>query len=210
LGSSVPGSSAPGGQLWNHNIHYFGLVEKIARRRPRANAIDVGTGDGMLAARLHAFIPTVVGLDSSRHQVDVSAERYAAPPGLSFQHGDLLDATVEGAPFDFVVCSATIHHMDLALRLDRLRELTAPGGTLVVIGLGRKSTPGERVLAFASLFVSRFMRARHGWYDHGAPMEEPHQTYSEIERTAAHILPGADFRRRLYWRYSIVWNKPAN
>jgi 2-polyprenyl-3-methyl-5-hydroxy-6-metoxy-1,4-benzoquinol methylase len=203
-------SSAPRGRLWNHNIHYFGLVEKIARRRPRANAIDVGTGDGMLAARLHEFIPTVVGLDSSRHQVDVSAERYAAPPGLRFQHGDLLDATVEGAPFDFVVCSATIHHMNLADGLTRLRALTAPGGTLVVIGLGRKSTPTERLLAFASLFVSRFMRARHGWYDHGAPMEEPHQTYGEIEKTAREILPGARFRRRLYWRYSLVWTNSPN
>jgi len=201
-------SSVIGRKPWNHNIHYFALIEKVARRRVRVTAIDVGTGDGMLAAQLHAFIPLVIGLDSSEHQVRVSADRFGGSPGLEFRFGDLRDASVPEAPFDFVACSATIHHLDLATGLGRLRDLTAPGGTLVVIGLGRKATPGERALAFASLFVSRMMRARHGWYDHGAPMEEPHQAYGDIERTVREVLPGARFRRRLYWRYSIVWDRP--
>jgi ubiquinone/menaquinone biosynthesis C-methylase UbiE len=201
--------SITGGKPWNHNIHYFSLIEKVARRKARANAIDVGTGDGMLADRLHAFIPVVIGLDSSKHQVEVSAARYGDSPGLAFRLGDLLDIELDEAPFDFVVCSATIHHMDLGSGLERLTDLTAPGGTLVVIGLGKKFTLAERALAFTSLFVSRLMRARHGWYDHGAPMEEPHQSYGDIERTALAILPGARFRRRLYWRYSLVWDKPT-
>jgi ubiquinone/menaquinone biosynthesis C-methylase UbiE len=204
------GSGATAPRLWNHNIHYFSFIEKIARKKPRASAIDVGTGDGMLAARLHAFIPSVVGLDSSQHQVDVATERYGGPSGLSFEFGDVTDLPSRGETYDLVVCSAAIHHMDLTTALERFRDLTKPGGTIVIVGLGRKSTPVERLLSLISLFASRLMRARLGWYDHGAPMEEPHQTYVEIEKVALALLPGARFRRLLYWRYSLVWDKPAN
>ena len=84
----------------------------------------------MLADRLAAFIPNVIGLDSVAVQVDAAADRYPSQ-GLRFELGDVLTTRVAGEPFDFVVCSAAIHHMVLGEALTRLRALTAPGGTLV-------------------------------------------------------------------------------
>jgi SAM-dependent methyltransferase len=194
---------------WNHNIAYFPFIEKVAKTRPRRSALDVGTGDGMLAARLAASIPVVVGLDLHREQVVGAAATYPDHAGLRFEVGDVLTARVPGEPFDFVACSATIHHVDLPAGLARLRDLTAPGGTLVIVGLAKNSTPVDWILSGLSVPPARIARAGRGWHEHGAPKRDPRDTWSEVRAAVSAILPGAEFRRRLYWRYSAVWEKPA-
>ncbi|MGV8886207.1 MAG: class I SAM-dependent methyltransferase [Microbacteriaceae bacterium] len=195
---------------WNHNIHYFPFVEREAGRSTRRNALDVGTGDGMLAARLARHIPAVIGLDLDARQVAASTERYGNITGLSFVHGDVLDVSLDDAPFDFVVCSATIHHLPLDAALSRLAHLTAPGGTLVVVGLARDATVADRILGIMSIVMSRIARTRRGWYDHGAPMNDPTDTWNDVRATATASLSGVHYRRRLYWRYTLVWNKPIS
>ena len=37
----------------------------------------------------------------------------------------------------------------------------------------------------------------------------PERSYGEIRALARRVLPGARFRHRLLWRYSITWTKPA-
>jgi hypothetical protein len=36
------------------------------------------------------------------------------------------------------------------------------------------------------------------------------ETYAGMRRIARAVLPGARFRRRLLWRYSLLWAKPAS
>jgi len=194
---------------WNHNIAYFPFIERVARSHARRSALDVGTGDGMLAARLATFIPVVVGLDLHREQVDDASAKHPDVPGLRFAIGDALTVTIPEAPFDFVVCSATLHHMDLTAGLERLSELTAPGGTLVIVGLARNSSVTDWILSGLSVLPVRIARAGRGWHEHGAPKRDPSETWAQIYSAIATSLPGAVFRRRLYWRYSVVWNKPA-
>ena len=162
----------------------------------------------MLAARLAAFIPLVVGLDLHQAQVDAAASSYPAVPSLRFEVGDVLKCALADAPFDFVVCSATLHHVDLHSGLDRLAELTAPGGTLVIVGLATNSTAFDWLLEIFRLIPVRLARARHGWHDHGAPKLDARNTWSEVHQAVRSALPGATFRRRLYWRYSVVWERP--
>lgn len=195
---------------WNHNIHYFPFVERVAAQKTRRNALDVGPGDGMLAARLARSIPSVTGLDLDPRQVVLSRAAHGAVPGLVFEQGDVLDTTPGGAPFDLVTCSATIHHLPLDAALARLAELTAPGGTLVVVGLARDASSADLALSGVSVIVSRVARAVRGWYDHGAPMEDPTDSWATVRSTAQRVLPGVTYRRRLYWRYTLVWMKPVS
>ena len=201
-------AGAARGDPWNHNIAYFPFIEAVANERPRRAALDVGTGDGMLAARLAASIPLVVGLDLHQEQVDGAAATYADRVGLRFQVGDMLTSAIAGEPFDFVGCSATIHHVDLRSGLTRLRDLTAPGGTLVIIGLANNSTALDWMLGALSILPARIARARRGWHEHGAPTRDPQESFGEVRAAVAVILPAARFRRRLYWRYTVVWNRP--
>ena len=202
---------APGEPVepWNHNIAYFPFIERVAQSRARRSALDVGAGDGMLAARLATFIPLVVGLDLHQEQVEGAALEFPDVSGLRFVVGDALTVTLPEAPFDFVVCSATLHHMGLDAGIARLAELTAPGGTLVIVGLARNDSVTDWILGGLSVLPVRIARVGRGWHEHGAPKRDPSQTWAEVYAAVQTSLPGAVFRRRLYWRYSVVWNKPA-
>jgi len=194
---------------WNHNIAYFPFILREAAEKPRRNALDVGPGDGVLAAHLAALVPSVTGLDLDQAQVDAATDAYGAVPGLEFRQGNLLDTTPPGAPFDVVTISATIHHLELEPALERLKELIAPGGTLVIVGLAIDSTFGDFLFTAATAPIVRLTRAMLGWYDHGAPMEDPRDSWSRVRTVSRDILPGSVFKRRLYLRYTLVWNKPA-
>jgi hypothetical protein len=196
------------GEPWNHNIAYFPLIEREAAARPRHSALDVGTGDGMLAARLSASIPVVVGLDLHQEQVDDASTHYRSAPGLRFAAGDVLTVALPEAPFDFVACSATLHHVALVPGLTRLVELTAPGGTLVIVGLARNESLADWILGALSILPVRIARAGRGWHEHGAPKRDPEESFREVRTAVAAALPGSVFRRRLYWRYSVVWDRP--
>jgi 2-polyprenyl-3-methyl-5-hydroxy-6-metoxy-1,4-benzoquinol methylase len=194
---------------WNHNIAYFPFIEKAARSQVRRSAVDVGTGDGMLAARLAEFIPVVVGLDLNAEQSARAASAHPSSAGLRFATGDVLTTRLPEEPFDFVVCSATLHHLELVPALRRLHELTAPGGTLVIVGLATNSSVLDWIIAAASAVPVRLARIGRRWHDHGAPRQDPRESWTDI-RTAVHAeLPGSEWRRRLYWRFSVVWNRPS-
>jgi SAM-dependent methyltransferase len=194
---------------WSHNIAYFPFIVKVAKRKPRRSAIDVGTANGMLAAQLAEFIPVVVGLDAHQEQVSEAAAAHPLPTGLRFEFGDVLDTHLEDEPYDFVACSATLHHMDARAGLARLRELTAPGGTLVVVGLAFDTTGWDRLVHVATRVPIRLARARNGWFNHGGPVANATESWTDMRRFVHEVLPGATFRKRLYWRYSVVWERPA-
>jgi ubiquinone/menaquinone biosynthesis C-methylase UbiE len=192
---------------WSHNIAYFPFIAKVAGRKPRHSAIDVGTANGMLAAKLAVFIPSVLGLDAHAEQVTEATAAHPDVPGLRFEHGNVLNTRLSDEPYDFVACSATLHHMDTTAGLERLRELTAPGGTLVIVGLAFDSTGWDRLIHFATRIPIRVARALRGWYNHGGPVANASESWADMRRLVRATLPGATFRRRLYWRYSVVWDR---
>jgi 2-polyprenyl-3-methyl-5-hydroxy-6-metoxy-1,4-benzoquinol methylase len=194
---------------WSHNIAYFPFIVNVARKRTRRSAIDVGTANGMLAAELARYIPTVVGLDAHAEQVESARAAHPDVVGLRFEQGDVLTTHLSDEPYDFVACSATLHHMDTAAGLARLRELTAPGGTLVIVGLAFDSTTWDRIVHAATRVPIRLARVSHGWYQHGGPVANAKESWSDIRSAVAAALPGAVFRKRLYWRYSVVWERPT-
>ncbi|MGW7788796.1 hypothetical protein ACWGKX_14810, partial [Streptomyces tricolor] len=42
-----------------------------------------------------------------------------------------------------------------------------------------------------------------------ARTRDPEMTFAEISRAARRLLPGARLRRRLFWRYTLLWRVPA-
>ncbi|HEY5518054.1 MAG TPA: class I SAM-dependent methyltransferase, partial [Cellulomonas sp.] len=141
---------------WNHNTHFHPLV--LRGLRPGATALDVGSGEGLLTRRmLAAGAGHVTGLDASGPMVELARALSVGEPrsaDLDYVVADVLDATHVGT-FDLVACVATLHHLGLDRGLERLRELTAPGGRLVVVGLARPSTPLDRALSAWSVPANR-------------------------------------------------------
>lgn len=192
---------------WNHNLHYHPLV--LAAVPPHARtALDVGTGDGLLAADLHRRVPHVVGLDLD---ADVLGRARAAVPTVAWVRGDVRAAPFPAASFDVVASVATLHHLpDLADGLRRLSALVAPGGALVAVGLARSTGLRDVPWEVAGVVQHQVLRRTRGYWEHTAPTAwPPPHTYDEVRATAREVLPGVRWRRLPLWRYALVWRRPA-
>jgi hypothetical protein len=78
-----------------------------------------------------------------------------------------------------------------------------------VVGLARVGTPADAALSAAAVPVAMVADRARGHWEHGAPMRDPEHSYGDVRSAARTILPGVQWRRRLYWRYSLVWQAPA-
>ncbi|BBX38157.1 type 11 methyltransferase [Mycolicibacterium mageritense DSM 44476 = CIP 104973] len=191
---------------WNHNTHYYDIA--LAAAPPTARtALDVGTGDGLLAVRLAEKIPEVTGIDSDA--ASIARAQSSTDANITWLTGDALTYDLPEAHFDLVATVATVHHFpDLVAGLQRLADLTAPGGALVVIGCARSSTVHDYAYELIGAVQHQILSRTRGFWQHNAPvqMQFPH-TYAEVRRIAATVLPGMTWRRLPLWRYAITWHK---
>ena len=159
---------------WNHNTHYYGIVLDATPPAART-ALDVGTGDGLLAARLAEKIPEVTGIDSDADIINLAQSSTSA--GVTWITGDALTFALPEAHHDLVAAVATVHHFpDLAAGLQRLADLTAPGGALVVIGCARSSTLPDYTFDAVGVVRHQVLSRTRGYWQHNAPvkMQFPH------------------------------------
>jgi SAM-dependent methyltransferase len=196
---------------WNHNIEYFPVVLDALPTGAR-RVLDVGCGEGILCRRLAATVPTVVGLDVDPASLEAARRQGGGP---TYVLGDLLAPPFEPESFDLVAAVTALHHMGTARGLLAMRDLVRPGGTVAAVGVARPRFPTDLPREVAAAVGTRAYQlanwgcGRRLWGTPAPtvwpPDEDFPQTRQEIERT----LPGARFRRRLLWRWSATWTKPA-
>ncbi|SNT40282.1 class I SAM-dependent methyltransferase [Rhodococcoides kyotonense] len=195
------------GVRWNNNIHYHRLILDAVPTGART-ALDVGTGNGLLATDLRAVVPNVTGLDVD---ADVLGHARSENDSVTWIQGDVLYHPFSPAMFDVVASVATVHHLpDLDQTFTKFAELTAPGGVVAVVGLARSSTPIDVLHDLAGVVEHRRCTRRFGFWEHSAPMVwPPPHTYADVRRSAGRVLPGARWSRLSLWRYALIWNKPS-
>ncbi len=189
---------------WNHNIHYHSVVLATVPD-DASDALDVGCGEGLLTRRLRQQVRRVVGID--RDEPSLALARTQSQEDVTYVLGDFMTYPFEPETFDFVGSVASLHHMDIGPALERMRSLLRPGGTLAVIGLAR-SGPRDVPFDLAGHVLNRYLkRSRKEWEDSAPRVWPAPLTYGQSRRVAGSVLPGASYRRRLLWRYSLVWRK---
>ncbi|HZU72183.1 MAG TPA: class I SAM-dependent methyltransferase [Acidimicrobiales bacterium] len=194
-------------ERWNHNIAYHRIVFASVPAGA-VRALDVGCGEGILARRLRRVVPQVVGLDHDGEALAL-ARAQAVPAGVSYVQGDIRHPPFPPGSFDLVASVAVIHHLYEEEALARMAELLRPGGTLVVVGLARSRRPSDLLIDVAAVLDHRVVHAgRPVWQSPAPVLWPPPSSYSQVARISARVLPGRRFRRRLLWRYSLVWERP--
>ena len=200
---------------WNHNTHYHSfLLNAIPRCR---NALEIGCGTGAFSRLLARRADHVLALDLSPQMIRLAQERSKQFPNIAFQVADILTWGWPAEPFDCVVTIATLHHLPLEVSLLKMAQALKVGGVLVVLDLfaGRGlpdlltsaiALPSDLVMRLIQNGRMRESRAvREAWAAHGR--HEHYQTLAHIRQICARILPGAQVRKHLFWRYSIIWKK---
>ena len=194
-------------KFWNANIHYHFLV-LASLPADATRVLDVGCGDGILAAELaDAGIPHVVGLDVDQPVLHRARARHAGK-AVEWMQGNVLDVAFESGSFDAVVSVASLHHMDAAEALACFARLTKPGGTVAIVGLAANAW-SDVPLAAVGLILRLVLGVVRGQWNHSAPTcWPPPLTYGEMKALSARVLPDVRYERHWLGRYSLVWRKP--
>ena len=196
---------------WNHNVAFHRRIVMDAARRG-GGALDVGCGDGLLLAHLATVCRCVVGLDPDVQVVARARRRLEQNPQAEVLLDDVMDPDLPQriGTFETVSCVATLHHLPLEPAMARLSELVAPGGRLIVVGLAANGSLWDWVLSALAVLPLRVVGTpRRETPDIGVVTRPPRQTLAEIRAAASRMLPGATIRRRFYYRYTLIWDRPA-
>jgi 2-polyprenyl-3-methyl-5-hydroxy-6-metoxy-1,4-benzoquinol methylase len=191
---------------YNHNEHYRGL---LLRQMPIHcdSALDIGCGDGALCRLVAQRCSLVVGIDVDSPIIGLARDRTTSP-SIEYIEGDFLTHQFGEARFDFVSAVASIHHMSLAVALEKASDMLRPGGVLAVLGVFREGRAADLPYAAAAVPINAYLAARRGWSDPGAPIKPPEMTWPEIRAAARDLLPNVRMRRLLLWRYLLTWRHP--
>lgn len=206
---------------WTHNNHYHGF---LLRQVPAncSNALEIGCGTGTFSRRLAERSQHVIALDLSSEMIRVARARSEPFQNIEYRCADVMAGDLPGRGFDCVATIATLHHLPLGEVLLKLKYSVKPGGVLLVIDLFEPernllTLDGLRdwLVNVAAMGVSGGLRLIHNgrlkqpkkvraaWEEHGKTDSYP--TMQEVRALCAEILPGAQIRQHLLWRYSIVW-----
>jgi 2-polyprenyl-3-methyl-5-hydroxy-6-metoxy-1,4-benzoquinol methylase len=198
-------------QYWNHNTAFH--EELVADAKIRGGRVlDIGCGDGLLLQRLAPFAQHVSGIDPDIKAIERAHVRLAAVSNVSLINGDFLAMPVPSQEelYSTVICVTTVHHMELRSALSKMSQVLAPGGRLLIVGIAADKSVMDIVISGLSVLPIRIMDRYHGGMQDppGVRIAAPQESLSEIRKTALEVLPGAIIRRRFYFRYLIVWDKP--
>jgi len=174
--------------------------------QPCESALDVGCGDGVLLPKLAQRAKQVTGIDVSPDMISRAREN-ADRVNVRCVVGDFLSYPLPAGGCDFIVAAAVLHHMPLEPALIRCAELLGHGGVLAVVGLARNTSVFDYVLSAAAVPAIQITHLKRGFWESPAPKRDPEMSFTQIRTVAARILPGMDMRRRLYYRYTILWRK---
>jgi SAM-dependent methyltransferase len=205
---------------WNHNEHFHDWILRHLPARRRV-ALDVGCGTGVLAGKLADHFTRVTGIDADAGMAAAAGARLAQNPRVTIRRCDFeqfASAAGDGEA-DLITMVAVLHHLDLDDTLARIPRLLAPGGRLLVVGHARVSSLPDLAVELISAGANPVMglikhpRPARPAEGHAAgqpvmPVRDPATTLAEIAAAASTHLPGATPRRRLFFRYTLRWDKP--
>jgi SAM-dependent methyltransferase len=202
----------------NHNdLYHDALLRELPARI--GAALDIGCGTGRFTRQLAERADSVLGLDLSPEMLRLARARCAGLDHVAFAERDVMQWDLPRAHFDAIASIATLHHLPLAPALERLRDALAPGGTLLVLDIYHAVTPADYAVCALAVPVAHALHlakagalrpppeARAAWEAHGRT--DRYLSLRQVRAACAEAgLDGAVVRRRLLFRYSLVWRKP--
>ncbi|MDL5056245.1 class I SAM-dependent methyltransferase [Geitlerinema calcuttense] len=203
---------------WDHNSHYHPfLLKQLPANCP--NVLEVGCGGGEFSRLLAQRAESVTAIDLSPTMIERAKQNSLTYPHLHFQVADILEWEIPDEQFDAIASIATVHHIPLETLLPRLKAALKPGGKLLILDLVENAQLQDFLLDFVAVplnWILQFWYNRRFrptpeaialWREHIRTDE--YLTLSQAKQLYSQYLEGAIVRRHLFWRYSMVWQKPS-
>ena len=203
----------------DHNQQYLDfLLQQLPQ--PCTSALEIGCGTGTFSRLLAQRAEHVVALDFSPNMIRLAEMRSQNFTNIEFRCQDATTWEFPVEKFDCVASIATLHHLPMKDMLVKMKKALKPRGTLLVLDLFEMDGALDMLTGAIALPVSMCLRlfktgrlrarreVREAWAEHGR--HDFYLTMSELRELCEEVLPAAEVRKHLLWRYSIVWKKPGN
>jgi SAM-dependent methyltransferase len=105
------------------------LIERGAKLGPNVHVLEIGCGTGIFTEMFSQTGAQIVAVDISPDLLKKAYVRNLPKDTVRFMEKRFEDCDVDG-PFDAVVGSSILHHLELEKALQRIYELLKPGGVI--------------------------------------------------------------------------------
>lgn len=137
------------------------LIAKEAGLGPGVRTLEVGCGTGLFTEYFARTGAIIVAVDISSDLLERARARGLPPGRVRFLEKRFEECDVEG-PFDAVIGSSVLHHLDLQDALRKIRALLTPGGTISF---------AEPNMLNPQIFVERKLTFLRPWLSYVSPDE---------------------------------------
>ncbi len=105
------------------------LISEGARLGPGVRCLEIGCGTGLFTERFAASGAHIVAVDISSELLEIARKRGLDPERVELIQKPFEACDVDG-PFDAVIGSSILHHLDMAPAVKKIRDLLKPGGVM--------------------------------------------------------------------------------
>ena len=157
----------------------------------------------------------VIAVDFAEKMIDY-AKNNNSRKNISYICADILDCNFSGVTFDVIISVATVHHLPDNWIFDFAKKKLNTGGRLIILDIPRADCIAEKIYwslaVIPNFFVNSIKNRRFfqsdklseiAWSNHGK--HDRYHTVKEISNIASKTLP--KIKRKLFWRYLLVWKK---
>lgn len=201
---------------WNHNNCYFDQLIKLTPDNV-GTCLDIGCGKGELSYMLSKRAKKVIAVDLADKMIE-KAKILHPNNNIEYVCGNILDIKFESNSLDVIISTATAHHLPFEWLLSFAQDKLKKGGRLIILDLVKAKSLSDYILWSVAFFPNIVMNlikngrlqkddehARQVWERHG--MHDKYMTMDEISSLANKYLSDVKVRRKLFWRYLLVWEK---
>lgn len=201
---------------WTHNSYFYDFLNRYVPKDCRV-ILEVGCGLGEFTRIIALKSEHVVAVDLSPEMIRAAKSNSKDFRNIDYRIGNILDYIWPDSHFDCIVSIATLHHLPFASMLEKMAFSLKPGGRLIILDMLKAESLKGYLLGALSFPLSRFLmlikngrvmepeHIRRTWKENGK--NEIYMKFSELGRICNIHIPGAEIKRQLLWRYSIVWTK---
>ena len=203
---------------WNHNNHYHRF---LLRQLPSKcqTVLDLGCGTGEFSRLLAERADRVIAIDFSPNSIKIAKQRSQQFNNIDYRVADISQEDFPAKRFEAIVSIATFHHLSIEQLVPKLEAALKPEGVLIVLDLFEHHNFVDTLSdAIAVPLNWWFLKTKNKHFPPNpnavALMREHLSTdkylnFSEAKKIYTSLLKNAKVRRHLFWRYSVVWQKPT-
>ena len=204
---------------WNHNNHYHQFLLKQLPDRCQT-VLDLGCGTGQFSRLLANRAEGVIALDLSPNSIQIAQQRSQQFDNIDYRVADVSQRDFPLEHFDAIASIATVHHLSIEQLIPKLKAALKPGGVLIILDLLEHHNLMDALSdAIAVPLNCWLLKVNNGPLkpdlEAVAAMKEHLRTdkylnFLQAKKVYTSLLETAKVRRHLFWRYSVVWQKPIS